>query len=333
MGTASRRMFRAGVRARRIAAIATASALAAGAVASTGVAGAATGSTPPDASGNFAFHTINNMHDPTFNQLLGITNSGVIAGYFGSGMNGHPNRGYVVAPGYSQGQFHNENFPGAAQTQVIGINNHGDTVGFYVDGKGANHGFYKLHGRAFKTADFPTANNAKPKVDQLLAINDQGIAVGFYTDSKGNNHGFSVNTRTRRFKAINVAGDSNITVAGINNEGDVAGFATNSAGNTEGFLRRSDGRVFHLNFPGASMTQAFGVNDGDEVVGAYTDGTGSSATSHGFIWSPGFGFATVDDPNGIGATTLNGINDRGTIVGFYTDSSGNTDGLLAKSNQ
>jgi hypothetical protein len=75
---------------------------------------------------------------------------------------------------------------------------------------------------------------------------------------------------------------------------------------------------------------AFGVNDGDEVVGAYTVGTGDNAASHGFIWSPGFGFQNVDDPNGVGATTLNGVNDRGTIVGFYTDSAGNTDGLLAK---
>ena len=37
----------------------------------------------------------------------------------------------------------------------------------------------------------------------------------------------------------------------------------------------------------------------------------------------------LDDPNAVGATTLNGINDKGDIVGFYTDAAGNTDGLLA----
>ncbi len=47
------------------------------------------------------------------------------------------------------------------------------------------------------------------------------------------------------------------------------------------------------------------------------------------MWGPGFGFETINDPNGIGATTLNGVNDRGELVGFYTDSAGNTDGLLA----
>jgi hypothetical protein len=44
--------------------------------------------------------------------------------------------------------------------------------------------------------------------------------------------------------------------------------------------------------------------------------------------SPGFGFQTVSDPNGVGSTLLNGVNDRGQIVGFYTDSAGNTDGML-----
>ena len=41
-----------------------------------------------------------------------------------------------------------------------------------------------------------------------------------------------------------------------------------------------------------------------------------------------FGFRTVNDPHGSGATTLNGINDAGDLVGFYTDAKGNTDGLL-----
>jgi len=97
----------------------------------------------------------------------------------------------------------------------------------------------------------------------------------------------------------------------------------------EGFLLLGNGRLIHLNVPGASMTQAFGVNDGDVVVGGYQVGTGKSAMMHGFIWAPGFGFQNVDDPSGVGATTVNGINDHDRIVGFYTDSSGNTDGFLA----
>jgi len=126
-----------------------------------------------------------------------------------------------------------------------------------------------------------------------------------------------------------VAGDTNLTAAAINNLGDVAGFATNGSGTTEAFLKLANGKLIRLNVPGASATQAFGVDDGDEVVGQYMVGSGSSATTQGFVWSPGFGFETINDPKGVGATTLNGVNDRGEVVGFYTDSAGNTDGLLA----
>jgi probable HAF family extracellular repeat protein len=75
------------------------------------------------------------------------------------------------------------------------------------------------------------------------------------------------------------------------------------------------------------MTQAFGVNDSDEVVGAYTTGSGNSAVSHGFVWQNGK-FATINIPGG-SSTTVNGINDENDLVGFYTDAKGNTDGFLA----
>ena len=68
---------------RRIAATAVASGIvAAGAV---GLAGAASASTVSASQAtSYRFETLNNNNDPTFNQLLGINDFGVIAGYFGS---------------------------------------------------------------------------------------------------------------------------------------------------------------------------------------------------------------------------------------------------------
>src|SRR5260370_5683609 len=97
----------------------------------------------------FKFQDITNADDPTFNQELGINNAGVIAGYFGSGAAGHPNKSYtVVRPYNTQLDFTNENFPGSVQTQVIGINNRdglgfdrvfrGTTVGFWSNMNNAN---------------------------------------------------------------------------------------------------------------------------------------------------------------------------------------------------
>jgi hypothetical protein len=37
----------------------------------------------------------------------------------------------------------------------------------------------------------------------------------------------------------------------------------------------------------------------------------------------------VDDPHGVGTTTINGVNDAGELVGFYVDGAGNTDGMIA----
>jgi hypothetical protein len=40
-------------------------------------------------------------------------------------------------------------------------------------------------------------------------------------------------------------------------------------------------------------------------------------------------YQTVDDPNGIGTTTINGINDKGQLVGFYVDGNDTTIGFVA----
>jgi len=80
-------------------------------------------------------------------------------------------------------------------------------------------------------------------------------------------------------------------------------------------------------YPGATMTQAFGVNDSDEVVGTYTTGSGNAAVTHGFTWHSGT-FASVNITGGT-STTINGVNDEGDLVGFFTDAKGNTDGFMA----
>ncbi|MGH3289988.1 MAG: hypothetical protein ACRDPD_35805 [Streptosporangiaceae bacterium] len=308
--------------------------LAAGAVALAGAASASTLSPASAASqaSSYSFQTLNNAHDPTFNQLLGINDFGVIAGYFGSGAQGHPNQGYLLEPNHVQ--YLNENFPGSVQTQVTGLNNTGVTVGFWSSMNNANmvndnHGFYAVNGH-FRTADFPTGSPAAPPVDQLLGVNDSDVAVGFYTDANGNNHGYEYNVRDGRFSSVTESGVTSLTAAAINDRGDVAGFYTNpGSGNTDGFIKVRNQTFIDLAVPGASSTMALGVNLRDEVVGTYTVGSGSSAVMHGFTWQAGRGFSTIDDPHGMGTTTINGVNDFGQLVGFYVDANGNTDGFLA----
>jgi hypothetical protein len=313
---------------RRIAATAVASGIvAAGAV---GLAGAASASTvSASQAASYRIETLDNQHDVTFNQLLGINDRGLIAGYFGSGAAGHPNKGYLLQAPYGQGNYTNENFPGSVQTQVTGLNNRGVTVGFWSNtnmgvGMDANFGWVNVNGH-FRQADFPTGDSASPVTDQLLGVNDNDIAVGFWVDGQGNNHGYEYNINTGRFSSVVDPQNqgASLQATAINDRGDIAGNI-----GSDGFLLRH-GHLTELAVPGASATMALGVNNFEEVVGTYMVGSGSSAQMHGFTWQPGRGFTSIDDPHGIGTTTINGVNDFGQLVGFYTDAAGNTDGFLA----
>jgi hypothetical protein len=277
----------------------------------------------------YSFETLDNSADLTFNQLLGINNSGTIAGYFGSGAAGFPNKGYTLVPPSS---YTNENFPGSVQTQVTGINNAGVTVGFWSNtnlgvGLDSNFGFVDVGG-TFTNASDPGTATTPPTFDQLLGVNDSNTAVGFFTDAAGATHGYTYNIAAKTFSASidDPNGVGATTAAAINNSGEIAGFFTNSTtGATEGFL--DNGGVFTtVDAPGATTTQLLGLNNlgiavGDEIAGGVMHGLIYDSLTHTF--------QVLDDPNGMGTTTFNGINDHNSIVGFYVDGAGNTDGLLA----
>lgn len=276
---------------------------------------------------NYSFETLDNQADPTFNQLLGINNNGEIAGYFGSGAAGHPNKGYTLVAPYGQGNYTNENFPGSVQTQVTALNNKGYTAGFWVDGAGNNFGFIQWHG---VFTSYKNPHTGTGTVNQLLGLNDKGIAVGFYTDGNGVNHAYQLDQNTGKFSNIVPPGGSNATATGINDNGDVVGFLTASNGSIVGFLKKGSSYT-EFDFPNSTVTNPFGVNQTDQIVGSYVD---SANQMHGFILSNPLTQAhwrSLDDPNGVGTTTINGINDDSDVVGFYVDQAGNTDGFIATS--
>lgn len=283
------------------------------------------------ARAGYVFQNIINPGDPTFNQELGINNSGTIAGYFGSGAAGHPNQGYTTAPPYTV--FTPENFPGSAQTQVTGLNDNGVTVGFYSNTNNgppndANFGFVD-QGGTFTNVNNPNTLPVPIPINQLLGVNNSNVAVGFYTDVAGVTHGYTYNIAGATFSANiddpNAVG--NTTAAAINNSGEIAGFYTDAAGIMHGFIK--NGITFTtVNDPlGAMGTQLLGLNDNGLAVGDYTDAAG---IMHGLLYDLlTNAFLTLDDPFAIGATTLNGINDKNQLVGFYTNAAGNTIGLIA----
>jgi hypothetical protein len=276
---------------------------------------------------SYTFTTLDDQADPTFNQLLGINSHNVISGYFGAGIPGHPNKGYLLDPPYAQANYVNENFPGSAQTQVTSLNNLGDTAGFWVTAGGTNHGFIEWNG-VFASYNDPNTPHVTGSVNQILGINNAGTAVGFYNDKLGHSHAFKLNQATGRFTAIHVPGVS-VVATGINKVGDIVGISTDSSQVTSSWLKIGT-QTIAFQYPGGSDTQAFGINNKNQIVGSYLDGAG---VMHGFVLSDPMGpvshWQSIDDPNGVGSTVVNGINTAGDLVGFYTDAAGNTDGMLA----
>lgn len=292
-------------------------------------------SAQPALAGYMLQNIISN-HDPTFNQELGINNSGEIAGYFGSGAAGHPNKGYTVVPPYAQANFTNENFPGSVQTQVTGLNDTGATVGFWSDtNKGppldANFGFVD-QGGSFTNVNNPATPATSPSFNQLLGVNNSNLAVGFYTDASGVNHGYTYAIASKTFSAnINdpnagSGAGQGTTTAAINNKGELAGSYVDSAGVSHGFTYNA-GTFSTIDPTGSTSTMLFGLNDNGFAVGAYID---SAGVMHGLLDDLANNtFLNVDDPSGIGTTTINGVNDNNQLVGFYVNGADNTIGLLA----
>jgi hypothetical protein len=291
----------------------------------------------------YTFQTFNDPVDQPpppgfsgFTNLMGINDFGLIAGFYGSGAKGDPNQGFLLTPDHST--FIPEDFPGVPQTQLTGLNDTGIEVGyFYKTNRGTSidsqFGFYESGGvfHEVNNPNTPKPSQADPGVspkveNQLMGVNDSNIAVGFYNDEDGHSHGYTYNINTGQFSAdiLDPNGVSTVSAA-ISNSGEIAGFYTDKGGKIHGFLD-NNGHFTTVNAPGAKETELLGINKFGIAVGLDVDSTGM----HGIVYNSHTGkFTTLDDPNGIGTTTLNGINDLGQIVGFYVDSHGNTDGLLA----
>ena len=279
----------------------------------------------------FTFTTLDNPADPTFNQLLGINDHGVIVGYFGSGAAGHPNIGYQISPPYTA--FASNNQPGSVQTQATGINNAGLTTGFWSDtnlgGGDANFAFLRSplgHGKFTYISAIDPATASLPRVGQALGINNSNVVAGFYTDAAGTTHGYTYALATGTYAAFsppNVA----TAMTGINDSGTTCGFATNASHVTFGFVRNASGGVFsNFHVPHSTNTQLLGINNGGVAVGFYAD---ANNITHGLYYVASTGaWLTVDSPNGVGGTVVNGINNKNQLVGFYTDAAGNVHGMI-----
>lgn len=102
----------------------------------------------------------------------------------------------------------------------------------------------------------------------------------------------------------------------INDRGDVVGQYNGDDGFFHGFLL-SKGIVTTLDFPAASDTYAFDINQSGVVVGYWdiVDALGNVLAAHGFVWKNG-AFTEVNFPGSADSLVL-GINVEGDYVGEW----------------
>ena len=173
----------------------------------------------------------------------------------------------------------------------------------------------------------------------LADINEKGEITGGFTDSNLGLFGFFLDEKMRPSDIRCSKAVVSTTPQSINKHGEIAGLATVVMDNVEtpktpfgiatirinGFFRDKNGRCTILDFPGANLTEASGVNDDGQVVGNYRDAAGNF---HGFFWDAGL-FLTIDVP--FPDATITGptaINNVGQIIGFYFDRNGRVHGFL-----
>jgi probable HAF family extracellular repeat protein len=170
----------------------------------------------------------------------------------------------------------------------------------------------------FQRVDLPFAEVSFPVV---RGINDRGDLVGTYVDAGGRIESF-VRERGRITPVFL------LSISDISNAGHlVGGVVTNRL---HGFVARDGTFTFlDVNFPfqpPSSLTEAMGVNDAGQVVGAFRD---SAGVFHGFLYdSTTRGFTVLDVPFPHSLTGAAGINNHGDIVGFYQDPDLHSHGFL-----
>jgi probable HAF family extracellular repeat protein len=168
--------------------------------------------------------------------------------------------------------FTQVNYPGSQGTFATAINNTGAIVGGYYNGR-TQLGFEQVGSKNRQIAP-PGA----PWVN-LYGITNTGVIIGGKTIDGSPNFRFVHGT----YKKLSIPNAPNAIVYGVNLAGTALVGGYNPASFVvAGFLYQNK-ILTKLEFPGATMTEADGVNDAGEVVGRFYD---TNNNVHGYTWTP-----------------------------------------------
>lgn len=155
------------------------------------------------------------------------------------------------------------------------------------------------------------------------AINDNGVITGDYIDSSGVQHGMIL-----KGKKVTTIDNPNCTSLlsfyGINSARALAGWCNS----VPIAFTYANGKFTTISPPGATSTEANGINDKGKVVGSYVD---SANVTHGFLLI-GKKYTTLDVPGAANFSVAWSINNSGVISVYGLDSAGSYISFTTKNN-
>jgi hypothetical protein len=197
------------------------------------------------------------------------------------------------------------NYPPGGYTNAFGINDLGDVGGLFVNEVNRIRGFVRFADGHFSP---PILNpNHAPSGTVVSDINNVGTLCGYYS-SAGHIHGFLLSGST--FTDVSV-GMLDTFAESVNDAGNFCGYADLPL---EAFVS-IDETVTSFTIPGSSGTTGFGINNSDQVVGAYYVGQ----NQFGFRRDADGTLAYPIEVPGAPQTALTGINDNGLMVASIFD--------------
>jgi hypothetical protein len=246
-------------------------------------------------TGNMTFTTIT-VPGAGYTGVLAINRAGEMVGNYGQNIN-TDSHGFL----YSNGTFTYFDYPGQNETVPLGINDSGLIVGHAT-----SIGSLSVCGFLYNGTAFTTLRDGANSATFASGINNAGVVVGA-AGTVFDTRGFE--SRGKTYKDLSPPGNY-VYIDGnaINNLGEVVGYT-----DQDGFSY-AHGKFAKVDFPGASKTEAWGINDSGMIVGWYISG-GPPYLVYAFARYNGK-YISFSYPGAV--TFAAGVNASGQIVGEYT---------------
>jgi uncharacterized membrane protein len=197
-------------------------------------------------------------------------------------------------------------------TSPNSVNNNGAIVGSYYDSANVQHALIRTADGKIMSLDVKGSYGTA-----AASINDYGVIAGMYQVTPDFPHIF-VRASDGTVTKLDIPEDRYAFVGSysINNNGTIAGgYQDKRTLYDRGFVRKPDGKITVVDYPGAYQTELECISDDGTLAGSYNV---DALHTHGFVEAPD-GTTTSFDPIHSSVTSPAGINSEDEIVGTFVE--------------